>query len=112
MATADFDGDGVQELVVASADGGERGDLGAYLAVFSRRGGARGPFGVHEESVFTLNRGGNLWWMPERGWWHPRVTALDFDGDGDPDLLAGWGGGNSQRQLGTKLYLYRTPGRR
>jgi hypothetical protein len=41
--------------------------------------------------------------------WHPKYDIIDYDEDGDMDVLAGWGRGNGEpAQPG--IWLYRTPG--
>ena len=120
IIATDLDGDGVNELLVANAGGagGRAGD--GYLSLYVRDAGAGEPaYRLAIDELFSLNGDDNPWLFPDlswpwifadHGWWYPRISAVDFDEDGDPDIIAGWGGGNGQRQFGDRMYLYRTPG--
>ena len=111
IITADFNRDGMNELLVASARDEGPFSSDGFLSLFVRNSShAHIRYRREIPKLFSLNSEDNPWWLYDHGWWHPRITAIDFDEDGDPDILAGWGGGNDQNQKGTKMYLYRTPG--
>jgi hypothetical protein len=118
MTSADLDDDGLVELIVAHADGLNDSPANGYLSLYRQTGmPPSSEFALVKPVLFTLNDGKNPLFHPDwswpflmakYGWWFPRVTALDFDEDGDIDIVAGWGGGNDQRQYGDRLYLYRS----
>ena len=116
IVTVDLDRDGVNEVLVANPfkPNVPDGYLSLYVRDRARPGEVR--YTLARAELFSLNGDAIPWWrslfFPRHGWWHPRITALDYDEDGDPDILAGWGGGNGQRHYGERMYLYRTPGGR
>ena len=120
IIAADFDGDGVNELLVANAGGADGRTGDGYLSLYVRDAAEAEPvYRLAVRELFSLNGDDNPWlypdlgwpWIfPEHGWWYPRISPIDFDEDGDVDIVAGWGGGNDQRQVGDRMYLYRTPG--
>ena len=120
IVTPDLNGDGVNELIVASATNARAGTSDGYLSLFVRSPSRPAPKYVPAiDPLFSINSDANPllfpdfrwpWLFADHGWWYPKIAVVDFDEDGDPDLIAGWGGGNDQRQVGDRMYLYRTPG--
>lgn len=113
IVSGDFNGDGVNELLTTSAQGTQRFPAGGFIGTLIRREGNLYKFMKHV--AFSLNSATNPLFFPDfewpylladSGWWHPRISILDFDEDGKLDVIAGWGGGNDQRQFGTRMYLY------
>ncbi|MCB1739349.1 MAG: VCBS repeat-containing protein [Gammaproteobacteria bacterium] len=113
FAAGDFDADGRNELLLAVSVVHDEHGTDGYLALYRASEAGSDVFAALEGGRFTLNEQSSFWaqlWFPRHGWWHPRAAVLDYDEDGDLDVLAGWGGGNGQRQKGEGIYLYRTPG--
>lgn len=111
ILTADFNGDGVNELLVGDAQGHCQPGCDGFLELFVRDPGTTEVRYIRDtDRMFMLSSPANPDGFPDAGWWHPRPAAIDFDEDGDPDILCGWGGGNGQGQVGTGIYHYRTPG--
>jgi len=96
FAAGDFDGDGINELFVRDAQPGE-----VYL--FTHPEGITDPaaYYVRERLIYSKATHG------QTKWWHPKFQIFDFDEDGDPDFLAGWGGNGSPPE---GFYLFRTSG--
>lgn len=117
MATADFNSDGVNELIVASPVNRKTRFPDGFLSLFIRSEKNASEYTEINSALFTLNGEDNPYLFPDyrwpfvfakHGWWYPRISTFDFDEDGDIDIIAGWGGGNDQKQVGDRMYLYRS----
>jgi hypothetical protein len=103
LRSVDFDGDGTNEILGTSAGDGE-------LWLFTRNPNtASNEYYVKDRLIFAANTHGGMLGKPA-GWWHPKPGIIDWDEDGDPDVLCGWGGGNNQGQQGQGIWLYRMAG--
>ncbi|MEM7542630.1 MAG: VCBS repeat-containing protein [Pseudomonadota bacterium] len=114
LVAADFDGDGINELVSASTRSSALYRGGGHFSLFVRDAESQ-RFVLKQANLFTLNSKKNPWVFPDwqypwymarNGWWHPRIAALDVNDDGKIDIVAGWGGGNDQKQYGDRIYTY------
>ena len=76
----DLDGDGVDELLLPTLDG--------YLVV--RPGSGKEPVLLETGAAHSLTTPGHRFFS--LGWEIPRLTVVDWDGDGIRDLVAGRGG--------------------
>jgi hypothetical protein len=89
LRTADFDGDGNNELVATDGD-----DCEIWLYTKNTNTSSSNYF---KKDV--------LLYKETRWGWHPKFDLWDWDEDGDPDMVCGWGKGTV---IG--MFVYRTPG--